>query len=140
MNARFHDILKNKSKNIDKIVKGNYTGSYLNNTKWHELIDGLTTGLGEVYINYKLIYDDVIDASLFDSVDSVPYFIEPITYKEVEWIEFPSEYEYWTNVNNLKAGKTIYNQNTKAVKSVIDRIGEFRIDDYGSSVRLFAYI
>lgn len=140
MDKRLYDIMKNKSKHIDKIIKSNYSGAYLNDTKWYKLINGLTTELGEVYINYKLIYDDVIEGYLFDSADFKPYFLEPIKYKEVEWIEFPNEYEYWINLNNLKAGKTIYKQKSKDIRAVIENIGEFRIDEFGDKIRLYAYI
>lgn len=140
MNARLYNILKNKSKNIDEIVKNNYAGSFLNNTKWSKLIENLTNEFGEIYINYKLIYDDLIEGYLFDSVDFEPYFLEPIKYKEVEWIEFPKEYEYWVNRNNLKAGKKRYPQNIKTIKSLIDKIGEFKIDEYEDRVKLYAYI
>jgi len=140
MNSRLHDILNNKSKNIDEIVRSNYSGSYLNNTKWNKLIEGLTNEFDEVFINFKLIYDDVIEGYLFDSADFEPFFLEPIKYKEVEWIEFSNQFEYWANINNLKAGKKIYKQDIKAIKSVIDKLGEFRIDEYENCIRLFAYI
>jgi len=140
MNARLYDILNNKSKNIDKIIKSNYSGSYLNNTKWYKLIDELTKNCEEIYINYKLIYDDVIEGYLFDIVDSKPYFMEPIKYKEVEWIEFRNEYPYWLNIDNKKAGKTIYKQDIRVIKSIIDSIGEFRVDIFLDRVRLYAYI
>jgi len=140
MDARLHDIRNNKSKNIDKLVRKNYSGSYLNNTKWFKLIDTLTNEFDEVFINYKLIYDDVIEGYLFDSADFEPYFLEPIKYKEVEWIEFPNEYEYWVNINNLKAGKKNYHQDFKAIKTKIESIAEFRIDEFENRIRLYAYI
>lgn len=140
MDARLHDIINNKSKAIDEIVKKNYSGSYLNDTKWYKLINVLTIEFDEVFINYKLIYDDVIEGYLFDSVDVAPYFLEPIKYKEVEWIEFPNEYEYWVNTDNRKAGKKIYSQDFKAIKSKIESIGEFRIDEFENKIKLYAYI
>ena len=140
MDARLYDIINNKSKNIDKLVRKNYSGSYLNNSKWYKLIDILTNEFDEIFINYKLIYDDVIEGYLFDSADCVPYFIEPIKYREVEWIEFPNEYEYWENINNLKAGKKNYRQDFKAIKTKIDSIAEFQIDEFENRLRLYAYI
>ncbi len=140
MNARLYDILNNKSKNIDEIIKNNYSGSYLNNTKWYKLIDELTKNFEEIYINYKLVYDDIVEGYLFDSVDSEPYFLEPIKYKEIEWIEFKNEYSYLLNRDNKKAGKTIYKQDTRLIKSVIDKIGEFRVDIFSDKIRLYAYI
>ena len=139
MDARLHSIVSNKSKEIDELVKRKYSGSFLNNTKWYKLIDVLTIEFDEVYINYKLIYDNIIKGYLFDSVDFEPYFLEPIKYNEVEWIEFPVEYEYWVNRDNLKAGKKIYNQDFKAIKLKIESIGEFRMDEFENKLKIYAY-
>ena len=52
----------------------------MNNTKWAKLIDTLTHKLDNLYLDYKLIYDDAVKGSLFDMADTEPYFIEPIVY------------------------------------------------------------
>jgi len=140
MKARLFDIINNKSQDTDRYISKNYSGSYLNNTKWIKLINGLTNEFNEVFINYKLVYDDIIKGYLFNTADFKPYFLEPIKYKEVEWIEFPFEYEYWVNTNNLKAGKKVYNQHLKAIKAKIESLGVFRIDEYENRLRLYAYI
>ncbi len=140
MDKRLLDIVKNKAKDADELVRKKYSGSYMNNTKWYKLIEALTIEFGEVFVNFKLIYDDVIEGYLFDSVDVDPYFLEPIKYNEVEWISFPNEYEFWINQNNQKAGKKTYKQNIKAIKSKIDGIGIFRVDVFENRLRLYAYI
>ena len=139
MDARLYDIIHNKSKNIDELISKNYSSSYLNNTKWFKLIDVLTNE-EEVFINFKLIYDDVIEGYLFDSTDFKPYFLEPIKYKEVEWIKFPNDFQYWINTNNLKAGKKIYKQDFKAIKAKIESIGKFKIEESENKLKLYAYI
>lgn len=92
---------------INKHVEQNYRTSYMSNAKWHKLIEALTTDLTEVYIRHKLIYSDVISGCFFDDTDHKPFFLEPIVYQEVEWIEIPYQYEDWKNTNNHNAGKTI---------------------------------
>jgi hypothetical protein len=84
MNTRLHNILKYKSKSVDQIIKNNYQYSYLNNSKWYKLINKLTTEFDVLGVNFKLVYDDVIESNLIDNVDSYPYFIEPIAYKVIE--------------------------------------------------------
>ncbi len=140
MDSRLYNIINNKSKYCDDIIKNNYSASYLNNTKWYKLIEALTNKFDEISMNVKLIYDDVIENHILNSPDFAPYFIEPIKYKEVEWIEFPNEYEYWINDNNLKAGTKLYKQNYQAIKLEIDKIGKFKIDEYDNKIRLYAYI
>ncbi len=140
MNARLHDILKNKSKNLATIITNNYAGAYLNNTKWYKLIDGLTTEFDEIYLEYKLVYDEVIEGYLFDMVDAKPYFLEPIKYKEVEWIAFPVAYEYWKHRNNLKAGKAFFDQDLEAIATKIDTIGKFKTEQFSDKIKLYAYL
>ena len=105
-----------------------------------KLIDKLTEQFDQIYIHYKLIYDEVIEGYLFTEADFAPYFLEPITYREVEWIEIPSEYQFWVNRNNLKAGKKIYTQDPQAMLAAINKMGKFRIDEFENSIRLYGYI
>lgn len=136
MKARLHDIVNNKSKNIEAIISGNYASSYLNNTKWYKLMDELTTEFEDLYIKYKLVYDHVVEGYLFNMVDSEPYFLEPIKYKEVEWIVIPNEYEYWKNSNNLKAGKTIFKQDLQAINIEIAKIGKFEMEQFSEETKI----
>jgi hypothetical protein len=112
----------------------------MNNTKWHKLLEHLTNSLNEVCIKYKLVYDDVIEDSIFDTPDFQPFFIEPITYKEVEWIEFPANYDNWINPNNLKAGKTTFKQDLAVIKTEIDKIGQSKLEQDENTIRLYGYL
>jgi len=113
MDSRLHNIVKFKSQNVDQLIKERFSSAFINNTKWVKMINTLTYKLDDLYLNYKLIYDDVVKGSLFDIADTEPYFIEPIVYKEVEWIEFPNEYEDLVNENNCKAGRKMIKQDIK---------------------------
>lgn len=123
----------NMEKDFDKIIKDNYSVSFMNNTKWNKLIEGVTVAL-------EMVYNDVIKEVLFYMEDYKPFFIEPILYKEVEWIEFPIEYQSFINGNNLKVGKRTYKQDLKEIKITIDKIGEFKIDEFHNKIRLYAYM
>jgi len=129
-----------KSENVDKIIQEKYSASFMNNTKWEKLINSLTAVFDEIFLNYKLVYDDVVEGALFDHADFEPYFIEPITYREVEWIEIPSEYEHWLNINNHKAGKRIFDQDLKGIEAELNKIGKFKIDKLENKIRLYAYL
>ena len=139
MNARTHKILNTDSKQVDKIIQKKYSASFLNNTKWYKLINGLTYEFENIYINYKLIYDEKVEGYLFDNVDFEPFFLEPIRYKEVEWIEFPREYEYWSNPNNLKADKKIFTQDLISILDKIESIGLFQLEQEDKSIKIYAY-
>lgn len=131
--------MKYQSRNVDKLIRENYSESYLNNTKWFKLIESLTEKMDKVFIKYKLVYDDVIEDFIFSYSDAYPYFIEPILYKEVEWIEFPVHFESWVNENNLKAEKKTYNQDVIEIEKELNRIGKFKIEKFENCIRLYAY-
>ncbi len=90
-------------------------------------------------VNYKLVYDDVIEQNLMNNVDFEPYFIEPIRYKEIEWIAFPNQFEDWINPNNLKAGKRFYYQDVNGFEIVINGIGSFMMEWFEDYVRVYGY-
>lgn len=83
----------------------------MSNAQWEKLLDALTDGVEELHVNYKLIHSDEIKRTSFRASDFSPFFVEPILYKEVEWMEISSNYEDWLNPNNHKAGINTYKQN-----------------------------
>ena len=139
MDARTHKILNYSSAYTDNLIKENFSSSYMNNTKWVKLIETLINEFEEIYVNYKLIYDEVIDSYLIDILDFEPFFLEPIIYKEIQWIEFPDEYEFWKNKNNLKAAEQLYIQDLDSITKVIEKIGKFCLEKFLNSIRIYAY-
>jgi len=139
MDARTHKILNYSSAYTDNLIKENFSSSYMNNTKWVKLIETLINEFEEIYVNYKLIYDEVIDSYLIDILDFEPFFLEPIIYKEIQWIEFPDEYEFWKNKNNLKAAEQLYIQDLDSITKVIEKIGKFCLEKFPNGIRIYAY-
>jgi len=125
--------------NIDKYIAENYSGSFMNNTKWEKLISNLTVKLDVVYFDFKLINSDKIKSNSLSNPDMTPYFIEPTLYKEVEWIKFPNKYEEYISRNNLKAGKRTFEQNIKSIEKVIMDTGQFVFDLCEDSIKLYGY-
>ncbi|HHJ3172650.1 TPA: DUF6678 family protein [Vibrio parahaemolyticus] len=107
---------------IDNLIAEKYSVSLMNDTKWDKLLESVTDLFEQgVHINYK------------------PFFIEPIFYKEVEWVEFPTTYEDYISVNNLKAGTKQYHQCIDDIEAVIEGVGKFELERTESSIKLFAY-
>lgn len=140
MNGRIYRIWATQSEKSTEIIRKNYSSSFMSNAKWLKLMEGLVMSFDEIFIQYKLIYDEVLEGSLFINVDTPPYFIEPISYREVEWVEFPKEYEDWVNTDNLKAGMKTCFQDLRAIKKVIEKIGQLRTDEYDDRIRLYGYL
>ena len=116
-----------------------FDASYMNNTKWKKLWEALTNELGEVHFFYKLVYGEKITQSVLDSPDFAPYFIEPIIYKEVEWVVFPATYKDFVSQDNLKAGKKDYHQDIERMEQIILSLGQFLLERSEGSLKLYAY-
>jgi hypothetical protein len=139
MDSRLHNILNYQSKNADQLIKEKFSAAQMNNAKWVKMINTLAWKFDSFYVDYKLIYDDIIEGFLFELADKEPFFIEPIMYKEVEWIEFPNSYEDWININNKKAGKKEIFQDIDRIKAALYEIGKFDLETYENRIRLYGY-
>ena len=124
---------------IDKIIKRNYSSTFMNNSKWVKLI-GLLVKNHKLFdvCNVKLIYDDEIRRLIIQGNETyeLDYYqdsmegmvTKPITpgwiaYKEIEWISFPSD-----------------KSNTQALEILIKKTGEFRSDVTVDYLRILAYL
>jgi len=139
MDSRLHNIINFQSRNLDQTIKEKYSSAQMSNAKWVKIINTLAVVFDTFYVDYKLIYDDIISGFLFEVADKEPFFIEPIIYKEIEWIEFPHSYKDWININNKKAGKKDVFQYTSLIYSILNKIGEIDIEMKGNRIRLYGY-
>ena len=124
---------------IDEYVRKRYKGSFMSNAKWKKLLNTV----GDIYpsgfaVRYRLIHGDELGELSLDQADD-QFFAEPIYYKEVEWIEFPDEYKDWINPNNRQVGMTTRPQELGPILEAIKALGEFEIEDFGRSVRVYGY-
>ncbi|WP_378187540.1 DUF6678 family protein [Aquimarina sp. W85] len=83
--------------NLNKIIDNKFSSSFMSDSKWDKLMESLTEKFDEIFVNFKLVHSDEIKNTSFITTDFKPFFIEPILYKEVEWIQFPIEYEIIKN-------------------------------------------
>lgn len=125
---------------LDRLIAARFSVSLMSDSKWERLLDRLTEVFeGGIHIDYKLIHEDSIRSATFVTSDFGPFFLEPIVYREVEWIEFPRRYEDFVNPDNRKAGQRFYDQNLDAILAGIQQIGQFEIEQTATGLRLYAY-
>ena len=125
---------------IDSIISENYQASFMSDSKWQKLLDGLCDELDvEIFANYKLIHDDEEYQTSFLSSDFKPFFIEPIIYKEVEWIEFPKKYTNYISENNHKAGKGEFFQDVEEIFRVVTKLGKYEVLKSDIGLKVFGY-
>ncbi|MFC3192626.1 DUF6678 family protein [Marinicella sediminis] len=126
---------------INKLIKSKFSASFMSDAKWDKLIAALCDRLADgFFVNYKLVYGEEVNSTYFDVPDFKPFFAEPILYKEVEWIEFPSEFEDCISRDNLKAGNRLYKQDITAIEDFINALGQFKCVADDNKLRLYAYI
>ena len=123
---------------LDRLIKQKFSASFMNNTKWRKLIEALTYEYEDLYVFYKLVPEDKIrNAYLYD--DYYNWFLEPITFKEVEWISFPYEYEITQNKRVSRRIIKKYTQDIDLIENSINKVGQFMIDKTPTNLTLYAY-
>ena len=125
--------------NIEKIINEEFSASFMNDTKWDKLIEVLTEKMDEIFVNYKLIHDETIYFTSFDIPDFKPFFLEPIFYKEVEWIEFPEVFKIEQNIRTTRKYSKEQKQDIDSIERIINAIGEFMIERKENNLKLYAY-
>lgn len=128
-----------KNQNLERIISEKFKASFMSDTKWEKLIDHTSEVFNKVFVNYKLIYSEEIYSTSFYSSDFKPFFIEPTTYKEVEWIEFPAQYKDYVNRNNRKAGEKTYQQDIKLLAKEIAKLGQFETEISNTGIKVYGY-
>lgn len=126
-------------KNIEKIIRENNFSSFMNNTKWEKLFAHLIEEFDSVFIRFKLVEREKIEETEFDSIDFNPYFIEPVLYKEVEWIEFPPKILLVRNKRISRQTISEHNQNTSKIEKLINKIGVFDLENNNGTLKLYGY-
>lgn len=134
------DLAKYEEK-IDKLIRDDYTCSYMSNSKWIKLFKALDTDeitLNHVslkkisnldsFFTYMPKSEDLDLKWVTEGYNECKYF-----YKEIEWVEFvacykpsdiPAEYEY---------------QSIDLVRNVISSIGLFQVEESLNGLKVFGY-
>ena len=126
-------------KELDKYINETFTSKYMNDAKWLDLFDTLSENLDEFYVEYKLVNSNDINSSSFIVSDMPPFFIEPIIYKEVEWIRFPSQYTQTINRRESRKYEKVFSQDIKQIEELIKSVGKFELDLGNTEIKLYAY-
>jgi len=133
--SRSHNI-----EQVDTLIKDTYKVSLMSNAKWDKAMEAITDLYEDgVALNYKIVYSDEIFSTYIWTPDAKPFFKEPLFYKELEWIEIPSEYIGPVSRNNLKAGEKVHKQKIASVPEKLAKVGSFDIEANAIGVRIYGY-
>jgi hypothetical protein len=154
---RYKDCFLNKEewyiKKMEMINKkiGMYNNRFMNNPKWKKLFYTIFINsdiikqceisdfFGYQVIELKLnknikevneyLFDDFIDEYLTDAE-------YPISYREIEYLEFRKNKPEWIGRAVLKTEKL---QNTDIIKEIISKIGQFHWEENENYIRIYGY-
>jgi len=111
----------------------------MNDSKWEKLFENLIEEFDSILIRYKLIGCDKNIETEYDIVDFRPFFIEPVFYKEIEWIEFPQKMQIILNKRISRQLISEINQDTIKIENLINQIGVFNTEKENGIFRLYGY-
>ena len=135
---------------LDKIIKQNFSASFMSDSKWLKLISALVDNCSRIKkCIVKPIWDDnkpsrqllltnekQYGLDFYDSAMEAMVSGQPTgwySYKEIEWLDFPA---MLTNIN----GTSTVRQETEFIKTLIEKLGQYKIDDFDGNLRLYAYL
>lgn len=111
----------------------------MNNSKWEKLLANLIVEFDSIFIRYKLITGSEIKDAEFDDVDFKPFFIEPVLFKEVEWIEFPKS---TLQIQNKRVSRQVVSeskQDVDKIEDAINQIGVFEMEMENGTLKVYGY-
>ncbi|MGY6649909.1 hypothetical protein [Wenyingzhuangia sp. IMCC45574] len=126
---------------LNEIIRDKYWVSYMTDGKWYKLALALTEQLEEVFVLYKLVYNDELAFTSIKHPASKTNFMGTIAYKEVEWIEFPKEFVLETGyIEDLDLPfDEEHSQDVSLIEKIIKNTGTYNFERKVNSVKLFAY-
>lgn len=120
----------------EKIVNS-FASSFMNDAKWVKLLEALSSTENLVrHSKVKLVWDDELrDIGIDDDIsydfDFYDHAMEAMisgyprgwySYKEIEWIEFPSD-----------------DQDVEEIEKAIKKVGKFQLETINGNLRLYGY-
>jgi hypothetical protein len=119
-----------------------FSHAHMSNTKWRKVFETLASPeLGLTTCYWKLVVDDYVyptsipqTADLLESHLADGAFV-PIEYREIEWIEIPSEYQLYSDIPGRQP--RIIKQDITKVVEAMKKVGHFPVElnDTGLLIR-----
>ena len=113
----------------------------MSTTKWMKLMRiaaALSTKVPRM--NYKLVHGPEIHRGhtplCAESVEA-EWFAEPLIYKEVEWVEFPFEYEI---PRGSGLAPSMQRQDITSLKHQLENAADFPLQETDTGLRVVAYV
>ena len=136
-NGKYNNKKTEKEKIKQVIEKRNLT-SFINNTKWKELIDSIMENMRDIPIQYKTFFDEETP-SVYWTIDSDEHFFH-MNMSSVEWFKIRSKFEKVLGQGRLIEPKICVTDKKSEIESMLNRFSiPYEYDDIKKCFTIFGY-
>ncbi len=136
-NRKYNNKKTEKEKIKQVIEKRNLT-SFMNNTKWKELIDSIMENMRDIPIQYKTFFDEETP-SVYWTIDADEHFFH-MNMSSVEWFKIRSKFEKVLGQGRLIEPKICVTDKKSEIESMLNRFSiPYEYDDVKKCFTIFGY-
>jgi len=136
-NGKYNNKKTEKEKIKQVIEKRNLT-SFMNNTKWKELIDSIMENMRDIPIQYKTFFDEETP-SVYWTIDSDEHFFH-MNMSSVEWFKIRSKFEKVLDQGRLIEPKICVTNKKSEIECMLNKFSiPYEYDDIEKCFIIFGY-
>lgn len=117
-NGKYNNKKTEKEK-IKQVLEERNLTSFMNNTKWKELIDSIMENMRDIPIQYKTIFDEE-EPSVYWTIDTDEHFFH-MNMSIVEWFKIRSKFEKVIGQGRLIEPKTCFTDKKSEIERMLNR-------------------
>ena len=136
-NGKYNNKKTEKEK-IKQVLEERNLTSFMNNTKWKELIDSIMENMRDIPIQYKTIFDEE-EPSVYWTIDTDEHFFH-MNMSVVEWFKIRSKFEKVIGQGRLIEPKICITDKKPEIECMLNRFSiPYEYDDIEKCFIIFGY-
>lgn len=129
---------KTAKEKVKKIVEERNLTSFMNNTKWEELIDSIMDEMREIDIKYKTVFDEE-EPDMYWTIDGDEH-LRHMDMRVVEWFKIGSELKKVVRQGHLIEPKIHITNKKSEIECILNRFSiPYEYDDVEKCFIIFGY-
>ena len=136
-NGKYNNKKTEKEK-IKQVLEERNLTSFMNNTKWKELIDSIMENMRDIPIQYKTFFDEETP-SVYWTIDSDEHFFH-MNMSSVEWFKIRSKFEKVLDQGRLIEPKICVTNKKSEIECMLNKFSiPYEYDDIEKCFIIFGY-
>ena len=129
---------KTEKEKIKQVLEERNLTSFMNNTKWKELIDSIMENMRDIPIQYKTFFDEE-EPSMYWTIDADEHFFH-MNMRIVEWFKIRSKFEKVLGQGRLIEPKTCVTDKKSEIECMLNKFSiPYEYDDIEKCFIIFGY-